>query len=33
MGNLRLISDEDPFFFKDHYDFGTKSGKSETDFR
>ena len=30
---------KDPFFlvffssFRDHYDFGTKSGKSETDFR
>ena len=33
--NLRLILSEDFFFvfFRDHYDFGTKSGKSETDFK
>ena len=26
MGNLRLISGENLFFFRDHYDFGEKSG-------
>ena len=26
VGNLRLISGEDLFFFRDHYDFGAKSG-------
>ena len=32
VGNGRLISSED-LFFRDHYDFGTKSGKSKTDFK
>ena len=27
VGNPRLISSEDLFFFREHYDFGTKSGK------
>ena len=34
VGNLRLILGEDLFFFlRDHYDFSTKSRKSETNFR
>ena len=33
LGNRRLILSEDLFFFKDHYDFGTKTGESETDFK
>ena len=31
--NRRLISGEDLFFFRDHYNFGAKSSKWETDFR
>ena len=33
VANQRLISGEDLFFFRDHYNFGAKSSKSETDFR
>ena len=33
VGNLRLILGEDLFFLRDHYDFSTKSRKSETNFR
>ena len=29
---MRLIRGED-FFFREHFEFGTKSGKSENDFK
>ena len=33
VGNLRLISSEDLFFFREHYFLGTKVRKPETDLK